>query len=70
MRYRIVKYRNGKFGIQHRLFFIWFNEEAYGEEFPVIITYPTYEEALEELNKKANDEFEVIKIFEVSNEDL
>jgi hypothetical protein len=61
MEHRIVRYRNGRFGIQHKWLFMWWDEHA-PEDIPAIVTFPTYEDARKYLDRKSNGEFDVMEV--------
>ena len=59
MKYRIVKYANGKYGLEGKMLFIWdYLVDRYG----LMITYDTLEEAEKGLHSMKDDPYKIVEI--------
>jgi hypothetical protein len=66
MKYRIVQYKNGRFGIQHKRIFIWWDETfTTNEDMTFLETFESVEKAEDYLAEKFCDKFAIMRVVKV-----
>lgn len=62
MKYRIVQYKNGEYGLQHKIMFTWWDEIVMTEYgYPFVKRFDSTEKAEEYLAYKLKKKFTVVK---------
>ena len=66
MKYRIVQYKNGRFGIQHKRIFIWWDETfTTNDDMTFLETFDSVEKAEEYLEEKFYDKFAIMRVVKI-----
>jgi len=70
MKCRVVKYANGRYGVQHRRLGVWFDEPEVdcNGDYCGVLSFVHKEEAVGYLKEWMLDDFRVIEILDISKE--